>query len=74
MSSEAVAPEGSEAEQAATAPAPEQDDVKAKFLAALAQKKGGKGGAGGAGGDPSKIHGTHAAAASKRNFRRKSGG
>ncbi|KJY34700.1 hypothetical protein VR45_16220 [Streptomyces sp. NRRL S-495] len=52
-----------------------QDDVKARFLAALERKHGVKSGgaAGGPNGD-SKIHGTHGAAAGKRNFRRKSGG
>ncbi|MGW7446952.1 DUF5302 domain-containing protein [Kitasatospora sp. NPDC054795] len=52
-----------------------QDDVKARFLAALERKHGTKGGSttGGPNGD-SKIHGAHAAAGGKRNFRRKSGG
>ncbi|MER6396687.1 DUF5302 domain-containing protein [Kitasatospora sp. NPDC001603] len=65
---------GAEADQAAAAPAT-QDDVKARFLAALERKHGTKGGAasGGPSGD-SKIHGAHAAAGGKRNFRRKSGG
>ncbi|MCC9309351.1 DUF5302 domain-containing protein [Kitasatospora sp. RB6PN24] len=50
-------------------------DVKAKFLAALQQKKGGRGdGTGGGPGGNAKIHATHGAAGGKRTFRRKSGG
>ncbi|WP_406197549.1 DUF5302 domain-containing protein [Kitasatospora sp. NBC_01560] len=69
-------PETPEAGQAAETPAPAaQDDVKAQFLAALERKHGAKGGstAGGPNSE-SKIHGAHAAAGGKRNFRRKSGG
>ncbi|MFE6056360.1 DUF5302 domain-containing protein [Kitasatospora sp. NPDC056446] len=61
---------------AAEAPAPAaQDDVKARFLAALERKHGARsdGAAGGPSGD-SKIHGAHGAVGGKRNFRRKSGG
>ncbi|MFE6750673.1 DUF5302 domain-containing protein [Kitasatospora purpeofusca] len=68
--------EGPEAGATAEVPAvAAPDDVKARFLAALERKHGAKGGstAGGPNGD-SKIHGTHAAAGGKRNFRRKSGG
>ncbi|MFJ6623167.1 DUF5302 domain-containing protein [Kitasatospora sp. NPDC091335] len=68
--------EGPEAGPAVEAPAAAaQGDVKARFLAALERKHGAKGGgtAGGPNGD-SKIHGAHAAAGGKRNFRRKSGG
>ncbi|MER5642709.1 DUF5302 domain-containing protein [Kitasatospora sp. NPDC002227] len=73
MSSEARLPEGPEGGSAdADAGA---EDVKAKFLAALARKQGTRGDSvGGAGGEGSKVHGTHAAAGAKRNFRRKSGG
>lgn len=74
MSSDAVAPDSSETAEA-QAPAAAQDDVKAKFLAALERKHGTKtDGAGGQNADGSKIHGAHGAAAAKRNFRRKSGG
>ncbi|MFJ8434087.1 DUF5302 domain-containing protein [Kitasatospora sp. NPDC094019] len=82
MSSGAASPENPESsdkpetEAAAEAPAAAApDDVKAQFLAALERKHGARGGstAGGPNGD-SKIHGTHAAAGGKRNFRRKSGG
>ncbi|MGV9268288.1 DUF5302 domain-containing protein [Kitasatospora sp. NPDC003701] len=67
-------PASPEADQAAAAPAA-QDDVKARFLAALERKHGTKAGgsAGGPNGD-SKIHGAHGAVGGKRNFRRKSGG
>ena len=65
--------EGSPAEPAE--PATPEDDVKAKFLAALERKHGSRTDAAGGGksGD-SKIHGAHAAAGGKRTFRRKSGG
>ncbi|MED7953045.1 DUF5302 domain-containing protein [Streptomyces sp. BE303] len=69
-------PENPEAGRPAEAPAPPaQDDVKARFLAALERKHGAKtdGTSGGPAGD-SKIHGAHGAAGGKRNFRRKSGG
>ncbi|MEV7930660.1 MULTISPECIES: DUF5302 domain-containing protein [unclassified Kitasatospora] len=68
--------ESPEATEAAEAPAPAtQDDVKARFLAALERKHGAKSdsAAGGPSGD-SKIHGAHGAVGGKRNFRRKSGG
>ncbi|MEV0192845.1 DUF5302 domain-containing protein [Kitasatospora purpeofusca] len=79
MNSDAASPDNPEKPQAgedAEAPvAAAPDDVKARFLAALERKHGAKGGSttGGPNGD-SKIHGTHAAAGGKRNFRRKSGG
>ncbi|GAA1245481.1 hypothetical protein GCM10009665_40430 [Kitasatospora nipponensis] len=61
--------------ESAETPAAAQDDVKAKFLAALERKHGVKSdGAGGGPGGDSKIHGAHAAAGGKRTFRRKSGG
>jgi hypothetical protein len=53
----------------------EPADVKAKFLAALQQKKGTRtDGSGGGPGGNSKIHSAHGAAGGKRTFRRKSGG
>ncbi|NUR86980.1 MAG: DUF5302 domain-containing protein [Nonomuraea sp.] len=53
-----------------------EDEMKRKFREALERKRNQRdeAGAGGRGGDPSKIHGTHGPAASKRSFRRKSGG
>lgn len=73
MSSDAAPVENEDSPKAPAAAG--QDDVKAKFLAALERKHGSKtdGSGGGAGGD-SKIHGAHSAAGGKRTFRRKSGG
>lgn len=53
-----------------------EDEMKRKFREALERKRSqaAGSGAGGRGGDPSKIHGAHGPAASKRSFRRKSGG
>ncbi|MFD0470826.1 DUF5302 domain-containing protein [Nonomuraea thailandensis] len=53
-----------------------EDELKRKFREALDRKRNQQAGsgAGGRGGDPSKIHGAHGPAASKRSFRRKSGG
>ncbi len=78
MSGDAASPENVENPENVEKPeagAAAPDDVKAQFLAALERKHGAKGAgtAGGPNGD-SKIHGTHAAAGGKRNFRRKSGG
>ncbi|MEV4612186.1 DUF5302 domain-containing protein [Kitasatospora sp. NPDC049258] len=71
MSSETAEPE----QQPTPEPEAGQDDVKAKFLAALERKHGGKAGSGAGGpGGESKIHGAHSAAGGKRTFRRKSGG
>ncbi|MGF1430417.1 DUF5302 domain-containing protein [Kitasatospora sp. LaBMicrA B282] len=71
-SSDAAAPESEPGPE--TTPAEGQEDVKAKFLAALERKHGAKGDASGNGrGGDSKIHGAHAAAGGKRTFRRKSG-
>jgi hypothetical protein len=72
MSSDAAAVESAENPDPAAPVA--EEDVKAKFRAALARKQGVRadGSGGGPGGD-SKIHGAHAAAGGKRTFRRKSG-
>jgi hypothetical protein len=53
-----------------------EDEMKRKFREALERKRNqhAGGSAGGRGGDPSKIHGAHGPAQSKRSFRRKSGG
>ena len=53
-----------------------EDEMKRKFREALERKRGqhADSSAGGRGNDPSKIHGAHGPAASKRSFRRKSGG
>lgn len=73
MSSDPAAVENEENPEAPAAAG--QDDVKAKFLAALERKHGVKTDGSGSGpGSDSKIHGAHAAAGGKRTFRRKSGG
>ncbi|MEV4559881.1 DUF5302 domain-containing protein [Kitasatospora sp. NPDC049285] len=75
MSSETAAESADSADPAETPAEAGQDDVKAKFLAALQRKDGGSGrGAGSGPGGDSKIHGAHGAAGGKRTFRRKSGG
>ncbi|MBB5076635.1 DUF5302 domain-containing protein [Nonomuraea sp. NPDC050547] len=53
-----------------------EDEMKRKFREALERKRNqhSDSGAGGRGTDQSKIHGAHGPAASKRSFRRKSGG
>jgi hypothetical protein len=58
----------------ADAPKADIDDVKRKFREALDRKREAHSeGQGQAGRDPSKIHGAHGPASSRRNFRRKSG-
>ena len=53
---------------------PDMDEVKRKFREALDRKKQAHAdGKGNGGHDPGKIHGVHGPAASRRNFRRKSG-
>jgi hypothetical protein len=53
-----------------------EDEMKRKFREALERKRNQHAdtSAGGRGADASKIHGAHGPAASKRSFRRKSGG
>ncbi|MEU7001152.1 DUF5302 domain-containing protein [Nonomuraea sp. NPDC046570] len=62
-------------QEAEATEAPE-DELKRKFREALERKNNQHADsvAGGKGKDPSKIHGTHGPASSKRSFRRKSGG
>ena len=53
---------------------PDMDEVKRKFREALDRKKQAHAdGQGNGGQDTGKIHGAHGPAASRRNFRRKSG-
>ena len=53
---------------------PDMDEVKRKFREALDRKKQAHAdGQGNGGHDPGNIHGVHGPAASRRNFRRKSG-
>ena len=61
---------------AGSAPKGAEDDVRRKFREALDRKRGQHADRGteGDGRDPSKIHGEHGPAASRRSFRRKSGG
>jgi hypothetical protein len=58
------------------APGDAQDELKRRFREALDRKRGRETEANAAdeGRDPSKIHGAHGPAKSKRSFRRKSGG
>jgi hypothetical protein len=53
-----------------------EEEMKRKFREALERKRSqhADSAEGGRAGDPSKIHGAHGPAASKRSFRRKSGG
>jgi hypothetical protein len=54
---------------------PEVDDMKAKFREALARKRGEHAASNAEGAqDTGKVHGAHGPAASRRSFRRKSGG
>ncbi len=54
---------------------PDVDDMKAKFRAALDRKRGEHAAANAEGAqDTGKVHGAHGPAASRRSFRRKSGG
>jgi hypothetical protein len=63
-----------EAEETEHATPPELDETKRKFREALDRKHQARGEGQGKGGrDDGKIHGAHGPAASRRNFRRKSG-
>jgi len=55
---------------------PEEDDVRRKYREVLDRKRQqqAKGNASDEGKDPSKIHGAHGPASTRRSFRRKSGG
>jgi hypothetical protein len=54
---------------------PDLDEVKRKFRAALDRKRGTHASANAEGAqDTGKVHGSHGPAASRRSFRRKSGG
>jgi hypothetical protein len=66
------APDGPEV--SGSDPAPDLDEMKRKFRAALDRKRGAhaSGNAEGAQ-DTGKVHGSHGPAASRRSFRRKSG-
>jgi hypothetical protein len=53
---------------------PDVDDMKAKFRAALDRKRGEHAANAEGAQDTGKVHGAHGPAASRRSFRRKSGG
>jgi len=53
---------------------PDVDDMKAKFRAALDRKRGEHAANADGAQDTGKVHGAHGPAASRRSFRRKSGG
>jgi hypothetical protein len=63
-----------EAETAADAQVPDEDEVKRKFREALERKQGAQKGGATTGTGQSKIHGAHGRAGGQREFRRKSGG
>ena len=69
------APEAAEEEAGAPAEAakPDIDEMKRKFREALERKRGNHASAEGAD-HTGKVHGSHGPAASRRSFRRKSGG
>jgi hypothetical protein len=65
----------SSAEQDPGTAKPDLDEVKRKFREALERKRGTHAGASAEGAhDTGKVHGSHGPAASRRSFRRKSGG
>jgi hypothetical protein len=68
-------PESAEPESAEAESIDERDELKRRFREALDRKhnRESEAGASGDGKDPSKVHGTHGPAASRRAFRRKSG-
>jgi hypothetical protein len=72
--SEAVTEAPTAADAEADPAQPDMDEVKRKFREALDRKRQAHTeGQGNGGQDPGKIHGAHGPAASRRNFRRKSG-
>ncbi|HEV2936960.1 MAG TPA: DUF5302 domain-containing protein [Streptosporangiaceae bacterium] len=73
-SAEADPPEAAEADPPENAKA-DLDELKRKFREALERKRGTHGGGNAEGAqDTGKVHGSHGPAASRRSFRRKSGG
>jgi Family of unknown function (DUF5302) len=64
-----------EADEGGTGANPDLDEMKRKFRAALDRKRGTHASANAEGAqDTGKVHGSHGPAASRRSFRRKSGG
>jgi hypothetical protein len=71
---EADPPQAAEADPPENAKA-DLDELKRKFREALERKRGTRGGGNAEGAqDTGKVHGSHGPAASRRSFRRKSGG
>jgi hypothetical protein len=67
------ASETTEAAETEAPPQPDLDDTKRKFREALERKRGNHASAQGVD-NTGKLHGSHGPAASRRSFRRKSGG
>jgi Family of unknown function (DUF5302) len=67
------ASEITEAAETEAPPQPDLDDTKRKFREALERKRGNHASAQGVD-NTGKLHGSHGPAASRRSFRRKSGG
>jgi hypothetical protein len=72
-SSAAASESGAAAPKPKAAAKPDLDETKRKFREALERKRGAHASAEGAQ-DTGKVHGAHGPAASRRSFRRKSGG
>jgi hypothetical protein len=70
---ETTAPQAAEEAAPPAPPKPDLDDTKRKFREALERKRGNHASAEGVD-HTGKVHGSHGPAASRRSFRRKSGG
>ena len=70
---ETAAPQAAEGAASPAPPKPDLDDTKRKFREALERKRGNHASAEGVD-HTGKVHGAHGPAASRRSFRRKSGG
>jgi hypothetical protein len=70
---ETATPQAAEGSAPQVPPKPDLDDTKRKFREALERKRGNHASAEGVD-NTGKVHGSHGPAASRRSFRRKSGG
>jgi|GraSoiStandDraft_5_1057265.scaffolds.fasta_scaffold181291_2 hypothetical protein len=70
---ETAAPQAAEGAASPAPPKPDLNDTKRKFREALERKRGNHASAEGVD-HTGKVHGSHGPAASRRSFRRKSGG
>jgi hypothetical protein len=70
---ETAAPQAAEGAASPAPPKPDLNDTKRKFREALERKRGNHASAEGVD-NTGKVHGSHGPAASRRSFRRKSGG